>query len=35
MKSHAFVRENAPHAILFGQIASQEGSLVLLDIFFS
>jgi hypothetical protein len=27
MKSHAFVRENAPRAILYGQIYSQESQL--------
>jgi sterol O-acyltransferase len=27
MKSHAFVRENAPRAILYGQIQSQESQL--------
>ena len=37
MKSHAFVRENAPRAIVYGQIYSQESklfrNLILLRIF--
>jgi hypothetical protein len=33
MKSHAFVRENAPRAMLYGQIQSQESQLLLISFF--